>query len=89
MNDWSYRNDMRITSNPQKTKGMVVCFGKEGDHYANIHPLVISGTIIECVPHAKVLGVITSANLCWNVHVENTRTKKKITFPMEYTKVLK
>ncbi len=68
MNDWSYRNDMRI--NPQKTKEMVVCFCKEDDHHDNIQPLVIDGTIIERVPHAKVLGVTTSANLCWNVHVE-------------------
>ncbi len=45
---------MRI--NPQKTKEMVVCFCKEDDHHANIHPLAIIGTIIERVPHGKVLG---------------------------------
>ncbi len=73
MNDWSYRNDMRI--NPQKAKKMAFCFCKEDDHHANIHPLVIDGTIIERVPHAKVLGVTKSANLCWNVHVENIVSK--------------
>ena len=54
VNDWSYRNDMRI--NPQKTKEMVACFCKEDDHHANIHTLVIIGTIVDRVPHAKVLG---------------------------------
>ena len=37
VNDWSYRNDMRI--NPQQTTEMVVCFCKD-HHHANIHPLV-------------------------------------------------
>ncbi len=73
MNDWSYRNDMRI--NPQKTKEMAVCFCKEDDHNPNIHRLVIDGTTIEHVPHAKVLGVTILANLCWNVHVENIVSK--------------
>ncbi len=64
---------MRI--NPQKTKEMVVCFCKEDNHHANIQPLVIDGTIIERVLHAKVLGVTISANLCWNVHIENIVSK--------------
>ncbi len=75
MYDLSYRNDMHI--NPHKTKEMVVCFCKEDDHHADIQPLVIDGTIIERVPHAKVLGVTTCilANLCWNVHIENISSK--------------
>ena len=64
---------MRI--NPQKTKEMVVCFCKEDNRHANIQPLIVDGTIIERVLHAKVLGVTISANLCWNVHVENIVSK--------------
>ncbi len=49
-----------------KTKEMIVCFCKEDDHHANIHPHVINETVIEHVPHAKKLGV--TFYLCWNVH---------------------
>ncbi len=37
--------------------------------------LAINETIIERVSHAKVLGVTLSANLCWNMHVENIVSK--------------
>ncbi len=76
MSDWSERNDMCI--NPQKTKEMVVCFCKDEDHHVNMPKLAINETIIERVPHAKVLGVTLSANLCWNKHVENIVSKASI-----------
>ncbi len=57
---------------------MVLSFCKEDDNHANIHPLVINGTIIDCMPYAKVLGVTTciSGNLCWNTHVANIVSKE-------------
>ncbi len=73
MSDWSQRNDMCI--NPQKTKEMVVCFCKDEDHHVNMPKLAINETIIERVSHAKVLGVTLSANLCWNMHVQDIVSK--------------
>ena len=73
LSDRSGRNDMWITPPPKKkkTKEIIVCFCKDKDHHVNMPKLAINETIIERVSHAKVLGVTLSANLCWNMHVEN------------------
>ncbi len=54
----------------------------------NMPKLASNETIIERVSHAKVLGVTLSANLCWNMHVENIVRKASKRFAcICYTKL--
>ncbi len=58
----------------KKKKEMVVWYlvCKDENHHSNMSKLAFEETIIERVLHSKVPGVTLSANLCWNMHLENT-----------------
>ena len=70
---WSDDNDMKI--NESKTKEMLVCFTRDPECGDSIPNIVINGVDIERVEHAKVLGVTISADLPWNVHIDNIVAK--------------
>ncbi len=76
---------MTCVSTPKRQKEVVVCFCKDEDHNVNMPKLAINETIIERVSHAKVLGVTLSANLCWNMHVDNIVSEASKRLYMLYT----
>ena len=57
---------MRI--NATKTKEMVICFCRNGNHVASIPRIVINNNNIERVTQAKVLGVTLSSDLKVPLH---------------------
>ena len=67
--DWTSMNCMKINS--KKSKEMIISFTQDV-HFKKCVPNII----IECIPfevvkHAKLLGVILSDDLTWNMHVDS------------------
>ena len=71
--NWTKTNDMRI--NASKTKEMVICFSTNRNLVESMPHIVIDEVDIERVNHAKILGVMVSANLTWNAHIDNIVAK--------------
>ena len=63
---WAAKNNMKL--NPTKTKEIRVCFSTYDTEA--LPPLTIDGCIISVVSHAKLLGLITSKDLKWVLHVD-------------------
>ena len=68
---WSKDNDMVI--NASKTKELVINFSTT--KFTNLRALNIEGVQIERVYEAKTLGIIISADLKWNSHVDAITSK--------------
>ena len=64
--NWVLQNNMKL--NPQKTKEIQVCYSSSDTEPPL--PITINGHEITLVPHAKLLGVITSKDLKWILHVD-------------------
>ena len=62
---WSSVNRMKI--NEKKTKEMVISFSKVPPSIPNV---VVNGTELERIDHAKLLGVWISNTLTWEFHIE-------------------
>ena len=62
-------NCMKI--NPKKSKEMIICFTHDVDFKKSVPNIIIEGNRVEVVKHAKLLGVILSDDLTWNMHVES------------------
>ena len=67
--DWTSMNCMKI--NPKKSKEMIICFTHDVDFKKSVPNIIIEGNRVEVVKHAKLLGVILSDDLTWNMHVES------------------
>ncbi len=65
--DWCNSNGMRL--NKQKTKEMLLHFGKKSD-LRSISPINIEGVSIERVSTFKLLGVYINCDLSWSTHVD-------------------
>ena len=63
--DFAVSRGMKL--NPKKCKEMMISFLQY--HLQPIHPIHISGTLVERVSCYKLLGVIVSQDLTWNSHV--------------------
>ena len=61
--EWSRDNNMKL--NASKTKEMRVNFSFSSPSYP---PIVIDNQTVSIVKHAKLLGVIVSNDLKWNLH---------------------
>ncbi len=68
--DWSTNNHMAI--NPLKTKQLIFDFSRPK---LELPVITISGTEIESVNHAKLLGVTISSDLSWEEHVDKIHGK--------------
>ena len=67
--DWTSMNCMKINS--KKSKEMIICFTHDVDFKKSVPNIIIEGNRVEVVKHAKLLGVILSDDLTWNMHVES------------------
>ncbi len=70
---WTKENNMVI--NASKTKETVICFCKDEHHVENIPRIRIEDIPIERVSHTKVLHVMLSNNLSWNVYFDSIVSK--------------
>ena len=70
---WSQDSDKTIITT--KTHEMIIDFSNNRCNSTNLPNIVMSGSPIERTENAKVLGVTISANLTWNIHVENIIAK--------------
>ncbi len=64
---WTLENGMKI--NEAKTKEMILYFGNN-PAVQSIEPILINDKSIERVTSFKLLGVIISSDLSWDMHVE-------------------
>ena len=64
--DFAVSRGMKL--NPKKCKEMMISFLQYD--LQPIHPIHISGTLVERVSCYKLLGVIVSQDLTWNSHVD-------------------
>ena len=62
---WCVENDMVLNHN--KCKELIISFAKETPDFP---PLLIGDHCISRVPSAKVLGLLLSSDLRWNLHIE-------------------
>ena len=63
----SFENDMNINSN--KTQEMLICFCKSTSHASNLPNIVVNKKPVDRFTQTKLLGVMISSDLTWNVHV--------------------
>ncbi len=70
LTDWSNENHTKL--NGTKTKEMIITFAKGPPHIPLIN---INGTEVERVKSTKLLGVIISDNLKWDLHVNSVCSK--------------
>ena len=71
--DWTSMNCMKIYS--KKSKEMIISFTYDVNFKKSVPNSIIEGIPVEVVKHAKLLGVILSADLAWNMHVDSIVTK--------------
>ena len=67
--DWTSMNCMKITSN--KSKEMIISFTQDVNFKRCVPNITIEGIPVEVVKHAKLVGVILSDDLTWNMHVDS------------------
>ena len=67
--DWTSMNCMKINS--KKSKEMIISFTHDVNFKKSVPNIIIEGIPVEVVKHAKLLGVILSDDLTWNVHVDS------------------
>ena len=66
--DWTAMNCMKINS--KKSKEMIISFTHDVNFKKSVPNITIEGIPVEVVKHAKLLGVILSDDLTWNMHVD-------------------
>ena len=57
--------------NSKKSKEMIISFTQDVDFNKCVPNIIIEGNPVEVVKHAKLLGVILSDDLTWNMHVDS------------------
>ena len=62
-------NCMKINS--KKSKEMIIRFIHDVNFKKSFPNITIEGIPVEVVKHAKLLGVILSDDLIWNMHVDS------------------
>ena len=67
--DWTSMNCMRINS--KMSKEMIIRFTQDVNFKKCVPNITIAGIPVEVVKHAKLLGVILSDDLTWNMHVDS------------------
>ena len=67
--EWTSMNCMKI--NPKKSKEMIISFTHDVHFKKFVPNIIIEGNPVEVVDHAKLLGVILSDDLTWNMHVDS------------------
>ena len=67
--DWTSMNCMKINS--KKSKEMIISFTQDVNFKKSVPNIIIDGNPVEVVKHAKLLGVILSDDLTWNMHVDS------------------
>ena len=68
-------NCMKINS--KKSKEMIIIsFTHDVNFKKSVPNIIIEGIPVEVVKHAKLLGVILSDDLTWNMHVDSIVKKK-------------
>ena len=67
--DWTSKNCMKINS--KKSKEMIISFSHDVNFKKYVPNIIIEGNPVEVVKHAKLLGVILSDDLSWNMHVDS------------------
>ena len=67
--DWTSMNCIKINS--KKSKEMIICFTHDVNFKKSVPNIIIEGNPVEVVKHAKLLGVILSDDLTWNMHVDS------------------
>ena len=72
--DWTSMNCMKINS--KKSKEMIISFIQDVNFKKCVPNIIIEGIPVEVVKHAKLLGVILSDDLTWNMHVDSIVKKK-------------
>jgi hypothetical protein len=70
ISDWSTLNDLII--NPIKTKHLAINFTMQKEASQT---LSLGGSIISKVPHSKLLGLIISDKLTWDLHTSKSVSK--------------
>ena len=69
--DWSRVNKFQLNSD--KCKELRLSFAK---NKVDLPPVVVDGHNLEVVDHAKLLGVATTSNLSWNMHLSEIVKKE-------------
>ena len=67
--DWTSMNCMKINS--KKSKEMIISFTPDVNFKKSVPNIIIEGIPVEVVKYAKLLGVILSDDLTWNMHVDS------------------
>ena len=67
--DWTAMNCMKINS--KKSKEMIISFTHDVNFKKSVPNITIEGIPVEVVKHAKLLGVVLSDDLTWNMHVDS------------------
>ena len=67
--DWTSMNCMKINS--KKSKEMIISFTHDVNFKKSVPNIIIEGIPVEVVKHGKLLGVILSDDLTWNMHVDS------------------
>ena len=55
----------------KKSKEMIISFSQDVNFKKCVPNIAIEGIPVEVVKHAKLLGVILSDDLTWNMHVDS------------------
>ena len=66
---WTSMNCMKI--NFKKSKEIIISFKQDVNFKKCVPNIIIGGIPVEVVKHAKLLGVILSDDLTWNMHVDS------------------
>ena len=67
--DWTSMNCMKINS--KKPKQMIISFTHDVNFKKSVPNIIIEGNPVEVVKRAKLLGVILSDDLTWNMPVDS------------------
>ena len=66
--------------NSKKSKEMIIRFTHDVNFKKSVPIIIIEGNPVEVVKHAKLIGVILSHDLSWNMHVDSIvkKTAKRV-----------
>ena len=70
---WTLHNDMKINSD--KSREFLISFMQDPYFRSTVPRLIIYGNVIDNVQYARLLGVTSSSDLTWNIHVERIVVK--------------